>query len=168
MVSASDGSKAIVLDDAGIVWQIDPTADVVKRVPVRSQGNVRGISAGDAETFWAIDKNSLVHAYRWSDGAYEKSAAGSMSLVQALYNYGVQPLYWVSPKPGEFYRVVTHLAELTTPRDADEDEAEANSNSPRGSRNEQERSPWLPVWNGLAFISVMLILAVIYFERQDF
>lgn len=168
MVSASDGSKAIVLDDAGIVWQIDPTADVVKRVPVRSQGNVRGISAGDAETFWVIDKNSLVHAYRWSDGAYEKSAAGSMSLVQALYNYGVQPLYWVSPKPGEFYRVVTHLSELTTSRDTDEDEPKANSDSPRGSRNEQDRSPWLPVWNGLAFISVMLMLAVIYFERQDF
>ena len=86
--------------------------------------------------------------------------------------YGIQPLYWVSPKPGEFYRVVSHLANL-----ADED-AEEEDQSPevdvvvrdatRNTQVREQRSPWMPVWNGIAFIVVMLGISVWLFERQDF
>jgi ABC-type transport system involved in multi-copper enzyme maturation permease subunit len=171
MVGASDGSRVVILDANGVVWQWEQGKEVIAKVSVRGQGKIRAIAVGNKEQFWVVDENSLVHAYNWKDARYAKSAVNSMGFFQAFYVYGVEPIYWLSPKPGEFYRVVTVMAELARP-----DEIEANPQQPdavprdveRRSAVQNARSPWLPIWNGLAFIAIMLALSVVYFERQDF
>ena len=171
LIGAVDGSRAVLLDAEGVVWQLEQGQEVISRLSVRGQGKIRAIAAGDAKHFWVVDENSLVHGYNWSDARYAKSATASMGFFQAFYVYGVEPVYSLSPKPGEFYRVVTHLAELARPEEIEENPQQSESpprNRERRSSIRSERSPWLPIWNGLAFIAIMLTLSVVYFERQDF
>jgi hypothetical protein len=171
IVGAPDGSRAVILDATGTLWQLEEGKTVISQMRVRGQGNIRAIASGDEGHFWVVDENSLVHAYSWDKAQYTRSATDSMGFFQAFYVYGVEPIYWVSPKPGEFYRVVTYLAELTSPKDSESTLQETDSvprDVERSSAVQDSRSPWLPIWNGLAFIAVMLLLSVVYFERQDF
>ena len=79
--------------------------------------------------------------------------------MQKAWRYGIQPLYSVFPKPGEFYKVVTHLSssnDSQTNRDVDL------------TLQDVEPNPWSPLVSGLAFMGVMLGLACLVFARTDY
>jgi hypothetical protein len=82
-----------------------------------------------------------------------------MDLLDRVYRYGIFPLYYVCPKPGEFYKTVQYLlTDQTTLR--------------RGNRNltetQQELNPWRPVGSSLAFMLVMLGIGCVYMHFQEF
>jgi hypothetical protein len=64
------------------------------------------------------------------------------------------------PKPGEFYKLVTHLA--ATP---DEQDQETDIDL----RNVSDAAdPWQPLWSGLLFMFGTLFITGLIFQFRDF
>ena len=79
--------------------------------------------------------------------------------LQTSFERVIRPLYWLCPKPGEFYPLVAHLSRERT----DEDEKEVD-----WSVTPQKKNPWSPVINGLVFMAFMLFISCIWFQRSDY
>jgi hypothetical protein len=79
--------------------------------------------------------------------------------IANAYRYVAKPIYTVCPKPSEFYKVVTHLSSTgNTKRNADLDL----------TRTEKKANPFAPLWSGLGFMAVMLVLACTIFHFKDY
>jgi hypothetical protein len=84
-----------------------------------------------------------------------------MSRVEMVYYYGILPVYTVFPKPGELDNTVQYV--LTGKRTTDLGVFRGDL-----SQRREDLHPWRPVSSGLAFVAVMLLVACIYIERQEF
>ena len=81
--------------------------------------------------------------------------------MELAYYYAVVPIYTVFPKPGELGNTIQYLLR---------DEETIELGLP-GSSLEMKRAklnPWVPVRSSLIFMLVVLGLACVYIERQDF
>jgi hypothetical protein len=81
--------------------------------------------------------------------------------MEEIYRYGVNPLYAVFPKPGEFGRTMQYIL---TGRETTKNLIFADNLQ----LARKKLNPWRPVWSGLAFMVVILGLACVYIERQEF
>ena len=79
--------------------------------------------------------------------------------LENAYRYFLAPFYRICPKPGEFYKLVTHLSSA----------GDAKQNKDVDLRNSDEwTNPWSPLWSGLVFMLVMLALACLIFQTRDY
>ena len=76
-----------------------------------------------------------------------------------MYRMVVRPLYWLWPKPGEFYKVVTYLSSTGS----------GETNRAVDLRLQPKyQNPFGPLTSGLAFMAVMLLISCVYFSRKDY
>jgi hypothetical protein len=106
------------------------------------------------------DRINRVTAYRLGSLSVERRLSPPLSFTQGIYRWGVLPLYTIFPKPGELSSTSQYL--ITGKR------AEAIDDSDGLEAAHVQLHPWAPVWSGLGFVAVMLALACVYIERQEF
>ena len=75
------------------------------------------------------------------------------------YRYVLTPVYKVFPKPGELYKVATHLSSTSDTRYNREVDL---------TRATESKDPWSPLWSGLGFMVAVLALACFTFSRKDY
>lgn len=81
--------------------------------------------------------------------------------IQKFYRYAVKPFYRVCPKPGEFYKVVTHLSNTS-------DTLRGNHVDVDLTEVPYQTSPLSPLWSGLAFMFAMLLIGCLVFHFKDY
>lgn len=123
---------------------------------VKGQGGISTATFADAESLWIADRINRVRRYSIDGLALEETRTPAEGVLGILYRYVLVPVYIVCPKPGEFYRLVSYL----TAEEATDESVER--------RDSETRNPWEPLWNGLIFIAVMLLIGCLCIERQDF
>jgi len=84
-----------------------------------------------------------------------------MNRVELVYYYSILPIYWIFPKPGELDNTVQYF--LTGKRTTDMGMFRGDV-----AQRREDLHPWRPVRSGLAFVGVVLLLACVYIERQEF
>ena len=128
------------------------------RAAIRGQGSISSVSFTDKEKLIVADRTDRVTTYNLPALSHEKILSPSGDWVAQSFRYAVAPLYRVFPKPGEFYKVVTHLAQS----------ADASENPDLDLTTEPARqNPWSPLVSGLAFMAGMLALSCWIFSRRD-
>ena len=113
-----------------------------------SENNLAVVTRTDRVTIY--DPGSLSNLEQASPKGY---------VLKNMYYLGVKPLYQIFPKPGEFYKLVSHLASSR--------QTKTNQNLDLTTTMEPEK-PWEPFKSGLVFMMVMVALSCIVFVRTDY
>jgi len=82
------------------------------------------------------------------------------------YDWGVEPLYRIFPKPNECYLLIQHLANNGQVDNARADEGSAEFDI--DTLNAENDSPWLPLRSSVAFAVVLMLFNCWYFWRQEY
>ena len=144
------------------LWILDRQNDAtLQKANVTGQGGISAF-AFDAEAdndLWIVDRTDRLTQYDLETGSREQQLVPGGDWLEKAYRYFLVPFYKVCPKPGEFYKLVTYLS--TT--------SDVEQNKSVDLRNSVERAdPWSPLWSGLMFMLVMLMIACLIFQFRDY
>jgi len=77
------------------------------------------------------------------------------------YRYGLLPLYTIFPKPGELGTTFEYVMSGK--------ETQATGSSEENlSASQRDLDPWTPLWSSALFMFVVLGIACVYIEWQEF
>ena len=144
------------------LWILDRQNDAtLQKANVTGQGGISAF-AFDAKAdndLWVVDRTDRLTQYDLEMGSREQQFVPGGDWLEKAYRYFLVPFYKVCPKPGEFYKLVTYLS--TT--------SDVEQNKSVDLRNSVERAdPWSPLWSGLIFMLVMLMIACLIFQFRDY
>jgi len=159
--SSPDGRYFGILYRNGQFWTMDSESSPPKfqRRRLKGQGSVVAFGFGENHRcFLAYDMDRVVE-YDLRENRLQNAIYPSSGFLAGSFRFLIRPLYQVFPKPGEFYKVVTHLASSgdTTLNE----QIDLN-------KTQQPANPYAPLWSGLSFMLVMLGLACWIFYRKDY
>jgi hypothetical protein len=143
------------------LWLFDRETRSFHKPRVAGQGDISAAAFPTAGEILVADRATRVSRYRLDAAKLEQRIAPDMGLLEIVYRYAVVPLYTVFPKPSELYKTSQYLITGKETATLDDDENDL-------SEPQIKLRPWQPVWSSLIFVLVMLALACIYFERQEF
>ncbi len=155
-----DGKRFAVLYRNGNLWTLDTENDSkLQKAKVIGQGDVCTFAFGPNNEFWVSDNTDRATEYDLSTNRTVIRHSPSGGWIERLYRYAIRPFYKICPKPGEFYKVVTHLSSSG--------DTGTNANVDL-NKTLEARDPWSPLWSGLAFMLAMLSLGCLFFQFKDF
>ncbi len=144
------------------LWILDTqqTDSKFELAKITGQGKVNAFAFDAQANLWVADNTDRAVRYDLANNSSGKRFAPSGTWVEKVYRWGLAPLYRVFPKPGEFYKVVTHLSSSG--------DTESNLDVDLRDQPLENANPWLPLWSGLGFMGAMLFLACLIFHFKDF
>ena len=160
VVASQDGRWFFVLYRQGTLRMLDTQkTDAMSRAPFTGQGNIAAISVSQTGDLLVVDRGNRVTRYDVESFEPTKTFRPTDGIVEKIYYWGIQPLYSIWPKPGEFYKVVAWLAH---------EDGGAPTNEIDLRLKPKYRNPWAPLTSGIGFMTVMLGLSCLYFWRKDY
>jgi hypothetical protein len=160
IVSSPDGRQFAVLFQNRRLWLVDSASGEARRAPIAGQGQISGV-AWSAEHLLVGAQAYRVVAYDPKTFARQQVYRPAMTRVELCYYYLVQPLHAIFPKPRMLDKTVQYL--LTGKRTTDAGVLQGDL-----SQQREDLDPWRPVFSGLAFVGVVLLVACVYLERHEF
>lgn len=149
-----------VLYRNGNLWILDrEDGNRFSRAAVSGQGTICSFAFGDDSQLWVTSDADRVTGYDLANGATISHHVPAGTWVAWIFRTIVRPLYTICPKPGEFYKVVTHLSSSG--------DSESNQNVDYNQTKEAS-SPWAPLTSGLVFMLVMLACGCWMFQYKDY
>ena len=157
---SKDGRWFALLYQNQTMWLLDTQDDAkICKPAVTGQGDISAIRFSDENQLWVVDRNDRLSEYDPATLTKAKTLSPVGGMIANVYRYLVKPFYTVCPKPSEFYKVVTYLSDTSDNR---------NNVDVDMTHTPQRPDPFLPLWSGLGFMAVMLLLAVTIFQFKDF
>ena len=158
-ISASpDGRWFSLLYKDETLRMLDAENPSIEKPSVRGQGSISAVSLGVSKMYVA-DRTDRVTEYDIDSLATGNTWSAKPTKMQHFWRYGIKPLYFAFPKPGEFYKVVAHLSSTN--------DSQHNPNVDLTTQSVRS-SPWSPLVSGLVFMAVMLSLSCFVFSRADY
>lgn len=174
MVAEPSGVGALAMDSDGYLWLVRADGEIA-RVNGSADGRFRGITVDDAGACWAIERYYGLEKIDLQQAKTVDYRSQPTNMTVGLYRYGISPIYELSPKPGEFYKMVRALV-IVMNRDENKSEAsQAEGDEPVEVDNDEvgeldslvNSDAWKPAINGLVFIGLMLLVSAFIFNRLD-
>ena len=160
LVASSDGRWFFASYRNGYAWVLDQNSpEQMSLAKFAGQGSISAIALSESDEVLVADRGRQVTRYRLPDFEPDDTFRAQDSNAEAIYYWIVRPLYSVWPKPGEFYKVVTWIAQSNEGETINDLDLRLKS---------RYRNPWAPLRSGLAFMAVMLLLSCVYFWRKDY
>ncbi|MFN0053445.1 MAG: ABC transporter permease subunit [Planctomycetales bacterium] len=143
------------------LWLYDEQSQAPVTVRVSGQGNVTAAAFDGPGTLLVTDRGQRVTRYRLDPFQQESVRTPTQSGLQRAFYYGLVPLHTVFPRPGELKSVSSYL--LT-----EQETVATGPNADDLTQNRVKIDIAGPIWNSLAFLTVMLTLTCLYVWRTDF
>ena len=165
MKSSPDGRFTAFACRDKTVWLLDnEQPEEVTKLSTSGQGSITAIEFNQDGKLWLGYENNDARLIDVAAGSESDSFVSRKGWLSLAYNYCLKPFYWVCPKPGEFYKVVLHIAGSNDDeKESKEDDLERNL-----SRRAAAQDPYQPLWSGLLFMCATLALACLIFQWRDF
>ena len=161
VAGSPDGNLFGIQYRNGDLWVLNKSkSEEFEFASVTGQGKVNAFAFGEGDKLWVTDNTDRVTMYDQSAGTSGDRLTPSGTWYENAYRYAIAPLYKIFPKPGEFYKVVSHLSSSG--------DTATNMDVDLRINPLENANPWQPLWNGLAFMFGMLMLASTYFHFKDF
>ncbi|MBA3313660.1 MAG: ABC transporter permease subunit [Planctomycetota bacterium] len=156
-----DGALAAVLTHGGTLFLYDARKGTRLDGDVRGNGDVSSIAFASDGSLWTADRLKRLTRYDGESLERKESFEGSLSRMEMIYRYALRPLAWVLPNTYGLRNAETYLF------------TDRKSEAIQGpdARLESERltyDVWGPIWQNLAFLTVVLGLTCVYIARKDF
>ncbi len=160
VAGSPDGRYLCTLYRNGNLWLLDTeNGDQMQKAKVSGQGQIGTFAFGDQNQLWVSDNTDRATQYDLATGTRVLRHSPSGDWIANTYRYVLRPFYRVCPKPGEFYKVVTHLSAAG--------DTSSNENVDL-NRTLQASDPWQPLISGAAFMFAMLALGCLVFQFKDY
>jgi ABC-type transport system involved in multi-copper enzyme maturation permease subunit len=159
LVASPDGSYFALLNHESKLWLLARGQKRWQWAPVRGQRDISAIAFDKDGKLLVADRTTRVTQYDLPSGQQLRAWSPPMDLLDRVYRYALFPVYYVCPKPGEFYKTVQYL--LT-------DQTTLSRGNRDLSETQQELNPLRPVASSLAFMLVMLGIGCVYMHFQEF
>ena len=159
-VASPDGRFLAVVSHTSEAWLIDTTSGQALDDSAIS-GDIHAMAFDGQNQLLVGDVFMRVTSYSLPDFKHVKSYDPALSTLQAVYRYGVSPIYTVFPKPGELNVVIAQLFE-------DSDTVTVSGNDEDLQADQFELDIQTPLISNGAFLLVMLALTCFYISRKDF
>lgn len=144
----------------GTCWLLDNESDSqISKANLRGQGTISCASFTNDSQLWIADRTDRATLYDLETNQQLKEVSPPGEWFANVYRYGLGPVYRVFPKPGELYKVATHLSSSGDTKYNREVDL---------TRKEETKDPWVPLWSGLGFMACVLALACFSFSRKDY
>jgi hypothetical protein len=162
--AAADGKWFAILFHNGRLYTLDvhdPAHAALELAGVRGQGEISAATFTADNRLLVADRVNRVTKYESGSWKRSEEFAPELTPLELAYYYAVVPIYTVFPKPGELGNTIQYLLR---------DEETIELGLPGGGLETKRAKlhPWTPVRSSLIFMLVVLGLACVYIERQDF
>ncbi len=125
---------------------------------VFDQGSITAVRFDDRNRLWVSTRDNQAQLIDLDTMKRVESVAPQTGKLAWVFNYFVDPIYRICPKPGEFYRIVAHLSAAPDKQEMDVDLSSLSD----------AQDPWQPLWTGLLFMGGTLFVACLIFQYSDF
>jgi hypothetical protein len=160
LLLAPDGKTLAILFHSGDLRLVDLASRRVSKAPVSGQGDISAIAYMPDGHLLAADRATRVREYDLATGRIVRTLASKLEIQEQVYYYGIRPLYFIAPKPREFYRTVQFaLTDQETTKSAQGDTL---------AGAQKKLNPWAPVRSSLVFLVLSLGVGCLYISRQEF
>ena len=162
--ASPDGKRFAVVFHNGRLHLLDATQEAsatMQLADVRGQNDISAVAFSADGSLLAADRVNRVTRYQPGSWEQVQSYAPALTPLEIAYYYAVVPLYTVFPKPGELDNTIQYVLRK---------EETIDIGLPGGDLQTKRMRlhPWAPVRSSLIFLLVVLGLACLYIERQDF
>lgn len=158
--SPSDGSFAL-LGREGELWHISEDAMEARKHDTPLQGKCSAVMIDGAGKWWLAHHVNQVSCWDPVQQRSVEEIIPTWSVVERIYNWLVQPLYWVNPKPAAVDVAIQRSLTRDDPMSLGRETTELQIM--RGARDDL----WQPIWSNAIFIVCMLGVGSWYLHRQD-
>ena len=154
-----DGHQFFLQTGNQRLWMLDAQAGKISRTPVTGQGEISAVSVTPSGQLSVADRTNRLTHYELPSFKVIDTKTPPEEIIEKVYRMVVRPLYWLWPKPGEFYKVVTYLSSTGS-----------GETNPSVDLRQQPKyqNPFAPLTSGIAFMGVMLLISCVYFSRKDY
>ncbi len=160
VTSPNEGSFALLGRD-GDIWSISEDGTIAKKIDVPIQGNCSAVMIDEAGIWWLAHDVNHISTWDSVHKSLTKEIAPTRSLVERIYYWLVQPLYWMNPKPAAVDSAIQRSLTRDDPMSLGRETTELQIK--RGPREDL----WQPIWSNAIFIVCMLGVGSWYLHRQD-
>jgi ABC-type transport system involved in multi-copper enzyme maturation permease subunit len=155
---------AVVTYANGEMWLFDAaTKTLMKKQFVKNATSASFDAQGQLVVAHGVDDLSIVQL---PSGTVTSQLKVQKNLIRNIYDWGVEPIYSVFPKPNECYVLIQHLANQGSV------DANRNETSPPeiniDAISVQTDNPWSPILSSGIFALVLMLFNCLYFWRQEF
>ncbi len=158
--ASPDGRWFAIVFHTGRLWLFDAEQNVLRRAKVTGQGSISAANFTPTGRLLVIDRTDRVSKYSMSPLKMEQRFSPNSGLLLNGYRYGLLPLYTVFPKPGELGETFDYLL---SGKETEKSEGDADLTSAQ-----RVIDPWTPLWSSALFTVVVLAVACLYIEWQEF
>lgn len=161
-LSASpDGRWFAVLLHNGNLWMYDAEAKSLALAAIAGQSGISCATFSESGKLYVADRAIRVTAYDLPDFTLQKRYSPHLGVWMRAYRYGLLPLYTIFPKPGELGTTFEYFMSGK--------ETQATGSSEENlSASQRDLDPWAPLWSSALFMFVVLGIACVYIEWQEF
>lgn len=158
--ASPDGNWFAILFHNGRLHVRDPQG-TLRLANVRGQTDISAVHFSSRDALLVADRTRRITRYQLESFARDETFAPPLTAMEIAYYYAIVPIYTVFPKPSELDNTVQYVVSREETMDL------GLQNSDLQGKRVRLR-PWAPVRSSLAFTLVVLLLACVYIERQDF
>jgi ABC-type transport system involved in multi-copper enzyme maturation permease subunit len=159
VATSPDGRWFAIVFHNGYLWAYDAETHALERAKVSGQGDISAASFTADGQLLVADQNVRVRQYQMEPWKAERTYSPRLGFLATSYRYGLVPLYTVFPKPGELDKTFEYLLSGKETKTEDADDLTAA---------QETVDPWTPLWSSAAFTLVVLMVACVYIECQEF
>jgi len=166
---AADGSWGVVLTHAGNVITFDGQRKTFVPWIPQENGSVSAVRFDPSGQLMVANGRRTLSVYQLSSTVPVQAFKGQTAWPYDVFDYIVQPLYTVLPKPAEVNNMVRYLVTGETSEViSGTQDAPATGQTEDLSQQRVNFDLWKSFWSNLGFIGVMLMIGCIYLISRDF
>jgi ABC-2 family transporter protein len=161
ITTSPDGQSFAILFHNGKLWLYDAASNELSKADVAGQGGIASATFSSTGDLYVADQAVRVSVYSLSDLTLQHRYSPRLGVIMRIYRYGLSPFYTIFPKPGELGTTFNYFLSGK--------ETQASSSSDENlSASQRDLDPWSPLWSSALFMVVVLGIACVYIERQEF
>jgi ABC-type transport system involved in multi-copper enzyme maturation permease subunit len=149
---------AIVLHN-GSLWLYDAEADELSKPAAKGQGEISSAQFTADGSLLVAYADSNVARYQVEPWKLHRTFTPRLGILGWGYRYGLIPLYTAFPKPGELDKTFEYLLSGEETKSEDHEDL---------TTAQQKVDPWTPLWSSALFMVIVLTVACVYIEWQEF
>ena len=124
------------------------------------RGDISCAAFSSDNALYVAERAVRVSKYSLPDFKRTERYAPGLGVLLTSYRYGLLPIYTIFPKPGELGTTFDYFLsdKKTETSSSDDDLSDAQTAT----------NPWTPLWSSALFMFVVLVIACVYIEWQEF
>jgi hypothetical protein len=156
-----EGEQFVVVYQEGEVGILDAATLKYTKPNLEGQGRASSVGLGGNGELLVAHSVRSVTSWDWKNLSTQESKVSPRTTVQWIYDFIINPVYIVNPKPAALDETTAYLLQGKETLGISIDTTDVE-------QSRDKIDPWTPLWTNAIFVAVILTISCLYFVRQEF